>query len=180
MTSPAAPPLRRRLHAIAAAALAAIALAACPAEPTPAGAATADALAGTWSWPVSPRPAVTRPFDLERPYAAGHRGIDLAAEPGSPVLAPAGGVVRFAGFVVDRPVLSIDHGGGVVSSFEPVDAEVAQGDVVLAGQRVGTLSAAVEHAPSGGLHLGARLEGGYVDPRGLLGTIPRSVLLPLG
>lgn len=183
--SPPAPVRRRharrraggRLHA---AVLAVVALAALgvPSSPAPARATGADALAGTWSWPLSPRPQVTRPYELEHPYAAGHRGIDLAAEPGSTVLAPAPGTVRFAGVVVDRPVLSIDHGGGVLSSFEPVDAEVAEGDAVVAGQRLGTVAAAVVHAPGGGLHLGARLEGGYVDPRGLLGQIPRAVLLP--
>lgn len=178
MNEPRTPLEPRRL-------LAAILIALCllglgGALPGEARAEESDALAGTWAWPIAPRPAVTRRFELEHPYAAGHRGIDLAAPAGAPVLAPAGGTVRFAGFVVDRPVLSIDHGNGVLSSFEPIDADVAEGEAVVAGQRIGTVSGSSVHAPSGGLHLGARLDGGYVDPLGLLGSIPRAVLLPAG
>lgn len=120
-----------------------------------------------------------RPFLLEHAYGPGHRGLDLAAAPGAVIRSPADGTVRFVGWVVDRPVLSIDHGGGLVSSFEPVEALVAEGDAVSRGQAIGTLAASPEHAPAGGLHLGARLAGGYVDPMGLLAEIPRSVLLPL-
>lgn len=120
-----------------------------------------------------------RHFLLEHAYGPGHRGLDLAAAPGAVIRSPADGTVRFVGWVVDRPVLSIDHGDGLVSSFEPVEALVAEGDAVSRGQAIGTLAASPEHAPAGGLHLGARLAGGYVDPMGLLAEIPRSVLLPL-
>ncbi|WP_244875350.1 murein hydrolase activator EnvC family protein [Pseudoclavibacter albus] len=133
-----------------------------------------------WSWPISPKPAVTRPFDLPFRYGAGHRGIDLAASPGAQVLAPADGTVHFVGVVVDRPVVSIDHGGGLISSFEPVTSELSRGDRVVKGQVIGELAASPTHAPAGGLHLGARQDGEYLDPRSLLGEIPRAVLLPLG
>lgn len=133
-----------------------------------------------WSWPISPKPAVTRTFDLPFRYGAGHRGIDLAASPGAQVLAPADGTVHFVGVVVDRPVVSIDHGGGLISSFEPVTSGLSRGDRVVKGQVIGELVASPAHAPAGGLHLGARQDGEYLDPRSLLGEIPRAVLLPLG
>ena len=71
---------------------------------------------------VGPRPAmvgpvtgplsVVTPFDPPaRRWLPGHRGVDLAAEPYSPVLSPADGTVSFAGAVAGRPVVSIDHGG---------------------------------------------------------------------
>ena len=135
---------------------------------------------GTWLWPVdAPRP-VTRGFDLRNPYAAGHRGIDIGAEPGARVSSPADGVVRFAGVVVDRSVLSIEHDDGTVSSFEPVDPSVAVGDRVERGQTVASVSTSIRHAPDGGLHLGARVEGRYVDPLLLLERPPAAILLPLG
>lgn len=135
--------------------------------------------APTWTWPLHPVPAVLRPFDLSHHYAAGHRGVDLEAAAGTPVLAPDDGVVHFAGWVVDRPVLSIAHSNGLISSVEPVMAAVERGDAVARGQVVGHVSTEHTHAPSGGLHLGARDGDTYIDPLALLGAVPRAVLLPL-
>lgn len=56
---------------------------------------------------------------------------------------------------------------------------VAAGDAVVAGQVIGTLAASPRHAPDGGLHLGARLHGDYVDPALLLAALQHAVLLPL-
>ena len=55
--------------------------------------------ARAWSWPTDG--IVLRAFLLGGdPYAPGqHRGIDVAAEPGAPVRAPAPGTVAFAGIV---------------------------------------------------------------------------------
>ena len=111
------------------------------------------------------------------PYAAGHRGIDLAAAAQQPVLAPRDGVVSFAGLVVDRPVLSITQPGDVIVTVEPVDAVVAVGDRVHAGQTIGTVGSG-GHCPPGCLHLGVRLHGSYVSPLLYLGELPRAVLLP--
>lgn len=131
-----------------------------------------------WSWPVEPH-EVVRAFDLpETPYGPGHRGIDIAAPAGSAVLAPQDGVVRFAGPVAGRPVVSIEHAGGLVSSFEPVEPVVEAGETVERGQQIGVLQPG--HATdSTRLHLGARLHGDYVDPLSLLG-VERPVLLPMG
>lgn len=132
-----------------------------------------------WTWPVPPPHPVVRPFVApDGPYGRGHRGVDLRAAAGSAVRAPDDGVVHFAGYVVDRPVLSIDHGGGLLSSFEPVDAVVARGDPVRRGQVVGTLLGG--HCASACLHLGARVHGEYVNPLLFLGEVPRAVLLPVG
>jgi hypothetical protein len=92
------------------------------------------------------------------------------------VTAPAAGTVHFAGFVVDRPVLSILHPGGVISSFEPVTTTLAIGDAVRAGQEIGTLE--MGHCSRPCLHLGVRIDGGYVSPLLFLGGVPRAVLLP--
>lgn len=140
----------------------------------------AAAAPGAWGWPLEPPHRVIRAFLAPAsPYAAGHRGLDLAARAGDPVLAPGDGVVSFAGRVVDRPVLSIAHAGDLVSTVEPVDALVAAGDRVTAGQTVGVVAAG-GHCGEGCLHFGVRLHGRYVSPMLLLGGIPRAVLLPSG
>ena len=41
-------------------------------------------------WPLRPQPAVLRKFDAPSPnWNRGHRGVDLAGEPGQPVSAAA-------------------------------------------------------------------------------------------
>ena len=151
-----------------------------PAEP-------ALSAAARWSWPVAGRRVVARAF-LAPPhaYGPGHRGIDLRADDAAAnsaggaavVLAPADGVVAFVGTVVDRSLVTLDHGNGLVSTLEPVDASVAHGQRVTRGEAVGLLSGG-GHASAGTLHLGVRLDGEYVNPLLFLGGVERARLLPL-
>ena len=146
---------------------------------TPAGAPSYDP---PWSWPLSPAPVISRTFRAPpQRWLAGHRGVDLAAPPGTRVLSPAAGTVVFTGQVVNRAVLTVDLGGGLLASFEPVDASTAPGDAVAAGQELGTLSgpAAPAHCPDSCLHWGVRLNGEYVNPLNYVTDRRPSVLLPL-
>lgn len=130
-----------------------------------------------WDWPIGPPFRVVRPFLAPpTPYSSGHRGIDIGGGLGSEVRAPASGVVHFAGWVVDRPVLSIRHGDGLISSFEPVASVLVEGEPVVRGQVVGVLQAG--HCAMPCLHFGVRRHGEYVSPLLYLGGIERSVLLP--
>ena len=148
-------------------------------SPAVPAAATPAAQLGAWSWPVSGAHAVARPYLAPAgPYGPGHRGVDIRAPDGASVLAPADGVVHFAGFVVDRPVLSLGHAGGVLSSFEPVQTTLVAGDRVSRGQVIGTLLPG--HCVSACLHLGARVDGEYVNPLLFLGGVGWSVLYPSG
>jgi len=122
---------------------------------------------------------VVRPFDNPpQPWLAGHRGVDLAAPPATDVRAPADGVVAFLGMVAGRPVLSIDHAGGVRSTYEPVSSELSVGEAVRRGQVVGRLLAGHQCPAPSCLHWGARRGETYLDPIGLTGDGP-PVLLPL-
>lgn len=134
-----------------------------------------------WSWPLRPAPAVAREFQPPPSrWAPGHRGVDLVASVGQQVLAPADGVVAFAGRVVDRGVLSITHATGLRTTYEPVDALVGPGAVVARGQPVARVAAAAGHcARATCLHWGARRGGVYLDPLSLLRTPEPPVLLPL-
>jgi murein DD-endopeptidase MepM/ murein hydrolase activator NlpD len=138
------------------------------------------ATAPGWSWPVPPPIVVVAPYRAPpTPYAAGHRGIDLAVEPGAIITAAAGGTVSFAGAVAGRGVVSIDHGGGVVSAIEPVAAALPEGAAVSPGDVIGTASSG-GHCSAGCVHFGVRVDGEYVSPFLFLGGLPRAVLLPMG
>ncbi|WP_162939975.1 peptidoglycan DD-metalloendopeptidase family protein [Gryllotalpicola protaetiae] len=159
---------------IAAAAVLAAALALSPAR-----AASSEAGSGArWRWPTVPPGAVVQAFVAPAsPYAAGHRGLDLAASPGQAVVAPAAATVQFAGIVVDRPVVTLRVDDHVLLSFEPVASEVPVGATVEAGQRVGAVARG-GHCDGSCLHVGVRIDGDYVSPLLFFAGIPPAVLLP--
>jgi murein DD-endopeptidase MepM/ murein hydrolase activator NlpD len=136
--------------------------------------------APAWSAPLDGDLRVTRPFDPPPdPFGAGHRGVDLAGAPAAPVLAAADGVVAFAGMVAGRPVVSVDHPGGLRTTYEPVAPSVAAGQPVARGSPVGTLSAGHAGCPVAAcLHWGLRRGEVYLDPLGLVRPV-RVRLLPL-
>jgi murein DD-endopeptidase MepM/ murein hydrolase activator NlpD len=131
-----------------------------------------------WVWPVDGERWVLRDFVAPpSAYGAGHRGVDLAARAEhATVRSPVGGVVHFAGVVVDRPLVTV-RTGQLLVTLEPVDPTVAEGDVVAAGDSLGTLEAG--HCARPCVHLGVRLAGEYVSPLLYLGGLQRAVLLPL-
>lgn len=143
-----------------------------------AGTSSTSAPLPLWIWPVAGVRDVANPYRAPaHEYGAGHRGIDMATARDGAVLAPADGIVAFRGTVVDRPLLTIEHSGGYVSTFEPLDSQLAPGDLVAAGDRIGTVAVG-GHALPGTLHLGVRLNGAYLNPMILFGPVPRAVLLP--
>lgn len=107
---------------------------------------------------------VTDPFrPPENPYGPGNRGIEYDTEPGDVVRAAASGTVEFAGAVAGALHVTVDHGGGLLSSYSylqrisvRVGAGVAQGRVIgITGER---------------LHFSVRLEGAYTDPDTFIGV----------
>jgi murein DD-endopeptidase MepM/ murein hydrolase activator NlpD len=138
------------------------------------------AVAPLGSWPLSPRPAVVRGFDPPASrWGAGHRGVDLLGSPGQRVHSALPGRVSFAGTIAGRGVVVVDH-GDTRTTYEPVDASVAVGDVVAAGAVLGRLQTGGSHCfPRSCLHWGL-IEGAdhYLDPLTLVGLGPVR-LLPL-
>lgn len=131
-----------------------------------------------WKWPVAGTRSVVEPFRAPaHDYGPGHRGMDVAAGVGVDVVAPAAGVVAFRGTVVDRPLITIDHGDGHVSTWEPVISTLSPGDAVTAGEPIGAVASG-GHAARGTLHVGVRRDGGYINPLPLFGGVPRAILLP--
>ena len=138
---------------------------------------TCSADGDRFQWPLRP-PSVTRPFDAPRPdWQRGHRGVDLGGTPGQPVYAAGAGNVVFAGVLAGRPVVSIQHDGGLRTSYEPVQAAVRAGQRVEATTAIGRLVAghpgcSVAACLHWGAMWGPAQRAQYVDPVGLLAGTP--------
>ena len=113
------------------------------------------------------------------PYAAGHRGVDLAVTSSQPVLAARSGRVQFAGPVAGRGVVVIAHSDGIRTEYEPVSAVVHVGDTVQTGQVIGRILGTHGMCrPASCLHWGARRGDLYIDPMLLLNPLGPVRLLP--
>ncbi|MFE7171811.1 murein hydrolase activator EnvC family protein [Streptomyces sp. NPDC057616] len=122
------------------------------------------------AWPVGTRPAVLRGWEPPTTlYGRGHRGVDLAAPPGSPVRAVAPGRVSFAGRVAGRGVVSVGlTGTDLRTTYEPVKASVQKGDEVEAGEVVGTVEPGAAHCTTTCVHWGLLRGRTYLNPLSLL------------
>ncbi len=120
-----------------------------------------------YGWPLHPAPTVRAPFrEPAHRYGPGHRGVDLGALPGQPVLAARAGTVVFAGPLAGRGVVSVQHDDGLRTTYEPVNPLVAAGAVVRRGDPIGALDAGHPGCPDPAcLHWGARRgDAEYLDP----------------
>ncbi|MHA5052824.1 peptidoglycan DD-metalloendopeptidase family protein [Streptomyces sp. SD15] len=165
-----------------------------PAGPQPPGPDTTVPTTVARLWPVGLRPTVLRSWDPPAtPYGRGHRGVDLAAAPGSPVRAVSPGRVSFAGRVAGRGVVSVELAGTgtppLRTTFTPVRGTVRKGDEVATGEVLGTLEVPGTREPGGShcpvscLHWGLLRAKTYLNPLSLLppGLLHRrpSRLLPV-
>lgn len=124
-------------------------------------------------WPVGVRPRVPRGWEPPATvYGPGHRGVDLAAAPGTPVRAVADGRMSFAGRVAGKGVVSVELAGTgdppLRTTYEPVRASVPQGAEVTAGEVIGTVEAGGSHCTAPCVHWGLLRGGTYLDPLSLL------------
>ena len=132
-----------------------------------------------WRFPASGHPQVLRGFAPPRyDWLPGHRGVDLALLAGQSVRAPAAGIVSFAGPVAGQDVVTVSH-GELRSTYEPVEAAVRAGDVVMAGDLLGWLEPLTAHCGRSCLHWGVLRGATYVDPLSLV-DLGSPVLLPIG
>ncbi|WP_328690438.1 murein hydrolase activator EnvC family protein [Streptomyces caniferus] len=145
-------------------------------------AARDDPRAADRAWPVGGTagvgPTVVRGWEPPpSPWAAGHRGVDLAASAGAPVRAAAPGRVAYAGTVAGRGVLTIEVALSgrppLRTTYEPVQPTVHKGQRVTAGQPVAVLQHGPFHCRAPCLHWGLRRGKNYLDPLSLL---PRRML----
>lgn len=119
-------------------------------------------------WPVQGR--VSGRFGNQRIYngtpKSPHSGMDIAAAQGTPVLAPAAGVVTFADpdlYLTGGTVL-LDHGHGVSSNFLHLSRiDVKVGERVAQGQVIGAVGA-TGRATGPHLHWGMSWFDVRIDP----------------
>ncbi|NML54976.1 M23 family metallopeptidase [Streptomyces sp. R302] len=141
-------------------------------------------LALTFLWPVPPPPPqILRGWHPPPgPYAAGHRGIDLAAPPGTPVLAPATGTITYAGQVAGRGVVTLTLTATgtppLRTTFTPVTPLITTGTQVTEGTPIAETTLDT-HCTTPCLHWGLLHDDTYLNPL-LLAPRARSRLLPLG
>lgn len=111
------------------------------------------------------------------PYSAGHRGIDLAAPEGADVAASEAGVVSFAGQVGGRLYVSVDHAGGLRTTYSFLsEVLVSEGEAVVRGQIVARTGTGHAGAEQPHLHFGLRRDEEYLDPEPELLTALRADL----
>ena len=124
--------------------------------------------AQAFTWPVLGR--ISGRFGNQRVYngtpKSPHSGMDIAVATGTPVKAPADGVITFAdpGLYLTGGTVVLDHGHGISSNFlhlSRIDAKV--GDVVKQGGVIGAVGA-TGRATGPHLHWGMNWFDVRIDP----------------
>ena len=127
-------------------------------------------------WPARGR--ISGVFGSQRIYrgepGAPHSGVDVAGITGTPVVAPADGVVVLAAaspFTLEGNLLMIDHGMGLNSAFLHLSRiDVRPGDVIRQGQPIGAIGM-TGRATGPHLHWGMKWNDERIDPATLVGPM---------
>jgi murein DD-endopeptidase MepM/ murein hydrolase activator NlpD len=107
-------------------------------------------------------------------YGHFHTGTDIATAWGTPVLAPARGLVVFSGMMGDgAEVVVIAHDSGIVSMYAHLEnrvfpVPVKAGDTVQAGDRIGNVGL-TGNTTGAHLHWSVWRNGELIDPLSMIG-----------
>lgn len=119
-----------------------------------------------WVFPTNPV-VTTAEFGEVGLWASYHTGLDFNGNTGDPIFAIANGVVTSAGYdgsYGNKTVVTLDDGTEIWYCHQ-TDFLVSEGEVVQAGEQIGTVGA-TGHVTGSHLHLEVRPGGGDpVDPR---------------
>jgi murein DD-endopeptidase MepM/ murein hydrolase activator NlpD len=130
-----------------------------------------------FQWPVTGR--ISGVFGSQRIYAgepgAPHSGVDVARPEGTPIVAPADGVVILAAgapFTLEGNLLMVDHGMGLNSAFLHLSRiDVKVGDTVRRGQPLGAVGK-TGRATGPHLHWAMKWRDERIDPQLVAGPMP--------
>ena len=130
-----------------------------------------------FTWPTTGR--ISTLFGSQRIYkgepGAYHAGIDIARATGTPVTAPADGVVILAAdhpFTLEGNLLMLDHGMGLNSAFLHLSRiDVRPGEHVAQGQVIGAVGM-TGRATGAHLHWAIRWRDAKIDPLLVAGPMP--------
>lgn len=103
-----------------------------------------------------------------------HYGVDIAASEGTPIRAPAAGVVAFThpGMYFNGATVLLDHGHGLTSTYIHLsEIRVEAGNWVDQGQVIGAVGAS-GRATGPHLHWGVDWLDAHLDPQRLVGPMP--------
>ena len=132
-----------------------------------------------WIWPIDGRMsgAWGNQRVLNGVPASPHMGFDIAAPTGTPIKAPASGIVTLASADMhyEGGLVFIDHGQGLITMYLHMSRlDVKVGDVVVQGQVIGAVGA---KGRATGPHLCWRMKwhGRFLDPA----LVPEMALKPL-
>ncbi|MBB3691791.1 M23 family metallopeptidase [Sphingomonas sp. BK580] len=146
-----------------------------------AAARAADAVSDGWRqrfrWPVTGR--ISGQFGAQRVYrgepGSYHGGVDVARGEGTPVIAPADGVVTLAAdppFTLEGRLLILDHGAGLTSAFLHLSRiDVRVGQHVRQGEPIGRVGR-TGRASGPHLHWAMTWRGSRIDPQPVAGAMP--------
>ncbi|RSX52273.1 M23 family metallopeptidase [Bifidobacterium callimiconis] len=112
-----------------------------------------------FGWPimVEGNPNLVQRFDNPpKPWLAGHRGLDLQASSGTELFSPSSGILTFAGQVGGKNVLTIDHGDGISTTYEPATTMLPVGTILRKGESFGRVDGHSDHCDGNCLHWGLR------------------------
>jgi len=98
-----------------------------------------------------------------------HMGVDICAPPGTPIVAPAEGIVTIAGREAEYGrLVCLDHGHGFITMYGHLkEFRVKVGDRVQAGQVLGTVGTS-GNTTGPHLHYEVRVYGQPVNPHSYL------------
>jgi len=129
-------------------------------------------------WPVTGR--ISGVFGSQRIYAgepgAYHSGVDVARPTGTPIVAPADGVVILAAtspFSLEGNLVMIDHGMGLNSAFLHLSRiDVKVGQAVKQGQPLGAIGM-TGRATGPHMHWAIKWRDARIDPAPMAGPMKR-------
>lgn len=131
--------------------------------------ANSGSIGVSFIWPIPDSTRITSKFGPRKAPVAGasseHKGIDVGAPKGTPIIAAAGGTVVISTYNYSAGnYVMINHGNGVYTVYMHASKLLVNvGDKVKQGQKI-ALVGTTGYSTGNHLHFGIRINGTYYDP----------------